>query len=60
MGLKNVFDRMFLKHFMCTVYQAFHDDCLKNISVKTLISSTKKFLNMFPVKPIFLSYFINV
>ena len=47
MGLKNVFDRIFLKHltsnvvkhFMSTVYQTFYDECLKNISSKTFISS---------------------
>ena len=47
MGLKNVFDRMFLKHLtsnvvllcLCTVYQSFYDECLKNISSKTFISS---------------------
>ena len=48
MGLKNVFDRMFFKtfdktmlfkHFMCTVFQTFHDECLKIISSKTFIAS---------------------
>ena len=40
-----VFDRMFLKilinnaHFMCPVYQPFHDECLKKISFITFISS---------------------
>ena len=44
MGLKNVFDRMFLKHliknvfkhFMCAVNKSFHDECLKNISFISL------------------------
>ena len=30
---------MLFKNFMCTVYQTFPDECLKNISRKTLISS---------------------
>ena len=34
MGLKNVFDRMFLKDF----YKPFHGECLKNISSIMLIS----------------------
>ena len=46
MGLKNVFDRMFLRHLidvihnqiMCIVYQTFHDECLKNIFSITFIS----------------------
>ena len=29
---------MFFKHFMCTVYKPFHDECLKNISSITFIS----------------------
>ena len=49
---------MFFKHFMCTVYQTFHDECLKTISSKTLISSAV--LKMFPVKPSFLSYYIKL
>ena len=39
MGIKNVFERMFLKHlinnvlkhFMCTIYITLHDKCLKNM-----------------------------
>ena len=52
---------MFLKHFMCTVYKSYHDECLKNISSITFIFIY--FINvwkMFPVKPNFLSYFINI
>ena len=31
---------MLFKHFLCTVYQTFHDECLKSISSKTFISPT--------------------
>ena len=56
MGLKNVFDKMFLKHlidnvfkhFMSTVCKKHHDECLKNISSITLISlATLKMLKNF-------------
>ena len=30
--------QMLFKHFICTVYQTFHDECLKNISSITFIS----------------------
>ena len=36
-GLK-CFYRMFLKHFIRTVYKPFHDECLKNFSSITFIS----------------------
>ena len=66
MGLKNVFDRMFLKHlqtmlfkhFVCTVYQTFHDEHFdQNLH---FFSCFINVLKMFPVKPSFLSYFVNV
>ena len=66
MSLKNVFDRMFLKHlsnnffkhFRYNVYKLFHDECLKNISSLTF----SYFINVLNVcsQPSFLSFIINV
>ena len=30
MGTKTIYNRMFLKHFMYTIYLMFNDKCLKN------------------------------
>ena len=53
---------MLFKHFMCTVYQTFHDECLKKCFQQNLnfFSYFINVLKTFPVIPSFLSYFINV
>ena len=49
---------MLFKHFMYTVYKTFHAECLKKNF--HFFSYFINVLKTFPVKPSFLSYFINV
>ena len=55
---------MLFKHFMCTVYQTFYDECLKNVSSKTLISSAilcfKNISSQTKLLELFYKHLINV
>ena len=58
MGMKTIYNRMFLKHFMYTFYEMFNDKCSKNVIKMNIIMSEQQWGKSY-IFNIFLMLFTN-